>query len=71
MSLIMIRRLPFISCGRKICVCRKEIFNFYMKKPLFPSKHWTDELNKKIKNKSSCTGSYIVMVNNLEREYKY
>jgi len=51
----------FRSCGRKICVCRKEIFKMYLN---FEPK---EKIIQKKKNKKSCMGSYKVMVNNLEK----
>lgn len=55
------------SCGRKICVCRTKLFNLYMKYPKLPTKTWTDEIKKMKAIKSRCSGSYAVMVNNLEK----
>ena len=44
------------SCGRKVCVCRNDLINLHHNK-----------INKIKKDKKSCTGSYKVMLNNLER----
>ena len=55
------------GCGRKICVCQKQLLNLYMKYPNLPNKIWKDKVNKLKKIKSSCSGSYAVMVNNLEK----
>ncbi len=55
------------GCGRKICICRKQVLNFYMKYPKLPAKEWKDKLKKLKKNKSRCSGTYAVMVNNLEK----
>jgi len=38
-----------------------------MKYPKLPAKEWKDKLQKLKKNKSRCSGTYAVMVNNLEK----
>ncbi len=60
------------GCGRKICICQKKLLNVYMNYPRLPNKVWKDKVNKLTKIKSSCSGYYAVMVNNLEKEpFKY
>ena len=50
------------SCGRKVCVCRNDLIKLYTKFPLDHNKI----MNLK-KSKKSCTGSYKVMLSNLEK----
>lgn len=60
------------TCGRKICVCRTKLFNLYMKYPKLPTKIWTDKIKKMKARKARCSGTYAMMVNNLEKtRFKY
>ena len=50
------------SCGRKVCVCRNDLINLHLRYPLNHNK-----INQIKKDKKGCSGSYKVMLNNLEK----
>ena len=54
------------SCGRKVCVCQKNIINWYMKAPLLKNTIFKNQLRYLEKTQKACSGSYKVMVDNLE-----
>lgn len=55
-------------CGRKLCVCRKDIINWYMKAPYKKKMIWNNQLTCLKKKQKRCLGSYKVMVENMEIE---
>lgn len=44
------------SCGRKICLCQKEIINWYMRAPNIKNKIFQDQLEFLKKKKKYCSG---------------
>lgn len=44
------------SCGKKICVCQRNIINFYMINPLVRDEIWNNKLQKLKNKRRLCSG---------------
>lgn len=44
------------SCGKRICVCQRNIINFYMRNPSVRNEIWNSKLEKLKEKKRFCSG---------------